>query len=130
MRIIQKLEGRLLYRVVDIQHDILHDHGVNLSYKHAWLGKEVARGVLHRREMTSYDLLLTNLGSIAIVEKNGDRLKHAFFSFRAYVVGFKKGCRVLLFLDGTHLLGKYEGTLLGVTGKSGKMDSFISHSLS
>lgn len=34
-------------------------------------------------------------------------------------MGFKQFCRLLLFLDGTHFLGKYDGVLLGATGKDG-----------
>ncbi|XP_039138740.1 uncharacterized protein LOC120276066 [Dioscorea cayenensis subsp. rotundata] len=45
-------------------------------------------------------------------------------SMEACVIGFKTGCRPLLYLDGTHLLGKYGGTLLGATGKDGN-DGFF-----
>ncbi|XP_039118051.1 uncharacterized protein LOC120253919 [Dioscorea cayenensis subsp. rotundata] len=47
-----------------------------------------------------------------------------FFAFKACAIGFKTGCRPLLYLDGTHLLGKYEGTLLGAMGKDGN-DGFF-----
>lgn len=56
--VIQKLKDNRLYRVVDIQCDILHDHSVKLSYKQVWLGKEVTRGVLHGSEVANYDLLM------------------------------------------------------------------------
>ncbi|XP_039130931.1 uncharacterized protein LOC120267344 [Dioscorea cayenensis subsp. rotundata] len=131
-RVIQKLKDCPLYRVIDIQRDMLRDHGVYLSYKQAWLGKEVAKNVLHGSEVASYDLLMwygkkvlvTNPSSVAIVENDGSRFKRAFFGFKACVIGFKTGCRPLLYLDGTHLLGKYGGTLLGATGKDGN-DGFF-----
>lgn len=77
--------------------------------------------------MSSYDLLLwyanklveMNLGSIAIMDKEGEHYRRPFFSFLVCILGFKKGCRPLLFIDGTHLLGKYGGTTLGATGKDG-----------
>lgn len=89
------------------------------------LGKEVARGVFHGSEVASYDLLMwyaskvmeTNPGSFAIVEDDGDCFRHAFFSFHKCVVGFKIGCRSLLFIYGMHFLDKYRGTLLGTTSK-------------
>ncbi|XP_039133259.1 uncharacterized protein LOC120270312 [Dioscorea cayenensis subsp. rotundata] len=123
---------RIKTMAIDIQHDMLRDHGVYLSYKQAWLRKEVAKEVLHGSEVASYDLLMwyakkvlvTNPGSVAIVENDGPRSKSAFFAFKACVIGFKTGCRPLLYLDGTYLLGKYGGTLLGATGKDGN-DGFF-----
>ncbi|XP_039116630.1 uncharacterized protein LOC120252524 [Dioscorea cayenensis subsp. rotundata] len=130
--VIQKLKDHLLYRTIDIQRDMLQDHGVNLSYKQDWLGKEVTHGVLHGSELESYNLLIwyaskimeTNLGSIAIVDKDENRFRHMFFSFYACIIGFKSSCRPWLFIDGTHLLGKYGGTLLGATSKDGN-DGFL-----
>ncbi|KAJ0962191.1 hypothetical protein J5N97_030019 [Dioscorea zingiberensis] len=130
--VIQKLKDRPLYRAVDIQWDILREHGVGLPYKQAWMGKEVARTVLYGSEVQSYDLLLwyvekvmeTNPGSVATIESDGGRFRRGFFCFRACVVGFKLGCRPLLFVDGTHLLGKYGGILLGATGKDGNEGFF------
>lgn len=129
---IQKVKDRSLYRAIDIQYNILRDHGVSLSYKKAWMGKEIAQGVLLRSEVESYDLLLwytskvmeMNLGSSAIVKKTGERFKCTFFSFYACVVAIKSGCRLLLFIDGTHLVGKYVGTLLGVISKDGNYNFF------
>ncbi|XP_039131906.1 uncharacterized protein LOC120268678 [Dioscorea cayenensis subsp. rotundata] len=39
-------------------------------------------------------------------------------------MGFKRAYRPLLFLDGTNLLGKYQGTLLGTTGEDGNIGFF------
>lgn len=130
--VIQKVKDRSLYRAIDIQYNILRDHGVSLSYKQAWLGKEIAQGVLLRSEVASYNLLLwyaskvmeMNLGSSAIVKKTSERFKCTFFSFYACVVAIKSGCRLLLFIDGTHLVGKYVGTLLGVISKDGNYNFF------
>lgn len=56
--VIQKLKDRPLYTVIDIQQDISREYGVNLSYKQAWLGKEVTQVILNGSELSSYDLLL------------------------------------------------------------------------
>ncbi|XP_039140448.1 uncharacterized protein LOC120277657 [Dioscorea cayenensis subsp. rotundata] len=126
-KVVMKLRDRPLYRAVDIQRDILRDHGVRLPYKQAWMGKELAKGILHRSDIASYDLLVwyaakvseTNPGSVVIIDTDGERFKRGFFCFRASLDGFKRGCRPMLFLDGTHLLGKYGGILLGATAKDG-----------
>ena len=57
-RIMQRLKEQPLYRAIDIQKDILREHGVRLPYKRAWMGKEVARSAIHGSEVSSYDLLL------------------------------------------------------------------------
>ena len=43
---------------IDIQHDILREHGVSLQYKQVWLGKEIARVILRENEVANYDLLV------------------------------------------------------------------------
>jgi len=105
---------------------------MQLPYKCAWMGKEVAWSAIHGSEVSSYYLLLwcvdkveeMNPGSIVIIEKDRERFNRAFFSFRTSLVGFKKVCRPLLYVDGTHLLGKYGGILLGATSKDGNEGIF------
>ncbi|XP_039130960.1 uncharacterized protein LOC120267389 [Dioscorea cayenensis subsp. rotundata] len=78
-KVIQKLRDWPLYKAVDIQWDMLCDHGVRLPYKQAWRGKELARGILQICDKASYDLLLwyaskvieTNPGSIVLIERDG-----------------------------------------------------------
>ncbi|XP_039118940.1 uncharacterized protein LOC120255115 [Dioscorea cayenensis subsp. rotundata] len=123
--VIPKLRDRPLYCVVDIQRDLLLEQGVHLPYKQAWMGKELARGILHGSDISSYDMLLwyagklaeTNPGSIVIIDKDGEQFRCGFFCFGACLNGFRKGCRPMLFLNGTHLLGRYSGILLGATSK-------------
>ncbi|XP_039134263.1 uncharacterized protein LOC120271655 [Dioscorea cayenensis subsp. rotundata] len=106
-KVIQKLRDRPLYKAVDIQRDMLRDHGVRLPYKQAWRGKKLARGILHRCDKTSYDMLLwyaskvteTNPGSIVLIERDGEQFRWGFLCFHASLDGFKKGCRPMLFLD-------------------------------
>ncbi|XP_039146825.1 uncharacterized protein LOC120284076 [Dioscorea cayenensis subsp. rotundata] len=118
--------------IVQSSQTLDRDHGVRLPYKRVWMGKEIARAAIHSKEVSSYDLLLwyadkvaeMNPGSFVIIENDGDRFKRAFFSFRACLLGFKLGWRPLLFIDGTHLLGKYGEILLGVTAKDGNEGIF------
>lgn len=128
----QKLKKRPLYGAVDIYNDILWDHGVCLSYKRVWMGKEVVRAAIHGSEVSSYDLLLQdadkvvkmNPSSVVTIDDEEYPFKLAFFSFQAYLFGFKQKCKLLLFVDKTHLLGKYSGILLGAIGKVGNEGLF------
>ncbi|XP_039145643.1 uncharacterized protein LOC120282874 [Dioscorea cayenensis subsp. rotundata] len=103
-QVMRKLRDHPLYRAVDIQRDILCDHGVRIPYKQAWMGKEVAKGILHGSDVASHDLLIwyaskvseTNPSSIVIIEKDGERFKR----------------------------GKYGGILLGATAKDGNEGLF------
>lgn len=51
-----------------------------------------------------------NHGCIISIENNEGRFKCTFFSFRSYVIGFKRRCKPLLFINRTRLLGKYKAS--------------------
>ena len=53
-----------------------------------------------------------NPDSRAFVELEGYRFKRLFVTYRACLNGFILGCHKMLFVDGSHLSGPYEGTLL------------------
>jgi len=55
-----------------------------------------------------------NPDSRAFVELEGSRVKRMFIAYGACLNGFILGCQKILFVDGAHLSGSYEGTLLGV----------------
>lgn len=121
-----EIDGSALYRVIGIQKDILVEYGVHLSYKQDWMGRKVAMLVIHASEVTSYDLLLqylsnvpeTNFGNVVLLRIIGSDLNELFFfSLCACLLGFKKGCKPLLFLNGTHMLGNYGLIQLGMIGK-------------
>jgi len=46
------------------------------------------------------------------VELDGCIFKRMFVTFGAFLNGFILGCRKMLFVNGTHLSGSYEETLL------------------
>jgi len=52
--------------------------------------------------------------SRVFVELDGCRFKRMFVAFGACLNGFILGSRKMLFVDGTHLIGLYEGTMLAV----------------
>lgn len=64
--------------------------------------------------------------SVVIIKNDSEKFKHAFFSFQACLLGFKKMFRPLLLVGGTHLLGKYDGILLAAIAKDGNEGLFHS----
>ncbi|XP_039135715.1 uncharacterized protein LOC120273136 [Dioscorea cayenensis subsp. rotundata] len=108
------------------------DHAVRQTYKRAWMGNEVTRAAIHGNKVSSYGLFLWYMNKVSemnpdnfiIIENDGEQFKSAFFSFWACLLRFKQGCRPLLFVDETHLLGKYGGILLGEIDKDGNEGIF------
>lgn len=113
----------------EILEEIHRMHGITLSYKQAWRGKERIMAAMRGSFEEGYRLLpqyceqvkRTNPGSIASVYGNpsDNCFQRLFISFQASIFGFLNGCRPLLGLDRTYLKSKYLGTLLLATGFDG-----------
>lgn len=113
----------------EILEEIHRVHGIALSYKQAWRGKERIMAAVRGSFEEGYRLLpqyveqiqRTNPGSIATVYANlEDGCFHRLFvSFQASIHGFLNGCRPLLGLDRIALKSKYLGTLLLAAGYDG-----------
>ncbi|OWM67290.1 uncharacterized protein LOC116208500 [Punica granatum] len=129
----ESVEQRLIenpnYKPKEILEEIHRLHGITLSYKQAWRGKERIMAVMRGSFEEGYRLLpqyceqikRTNLGSIAAVYGNptDSSFQRLFISFQASIYGFLNACRPLLGLDRTYLKSKYLGTLLLATGFDG-----------
>lgn len=132
--VIDKLKKMPMHRPTDMQKDIQEQYGLQIPYHKAWWGKEEARKKLHGDEQYSFEKL--RLYSEAIVKTNpgsrvnliwnpeDGRFEKFFVAYSAAIVGFRMGCRPLLFLDGTFLKSKYKGVLLGATGINGENEIF------
>ncbi|XP_073154707.1 uncharacterized protein [Henckelia pumila] len=113
----------------EILEEIHRVHGITLSYKQAWRGKERIMTAMRGSFEEGYRLLpqyceqvkRTNPGSIASVYTNpaDNCFQRLFISFQASIYGFLNACRPLLGLDRTFLKSKYLGTLLLATGFDG-----------
>ncbi|KAI4301943.1 hypothetical protein L6164_035174 [Bauhinia variegata] len=113
----------------EILEEIHKVHGITLSYKQAWRGKERIMAAMRGSFEEGYRLLpqyceqvkRTNPGSIASVYGNptDNCFQRLFISFQASIYGFLNACRPLLGLDRTYLKSKYLGTLLLATGFDG-----------
>ncbi|WZZ30030.1 hypothetical protein YC2023_013431 [Brassica napus] len=113
----------------EILEEIHRVHGITLSYKQAWRGKERIMATMRGSFEEGYRLLpqychqvkRTNPGSIASVYgyPSDDCFQRLFISFQASIYGFLNACRPLIGLDRTYLKSKYLGTLLLATGFDG-----------
>lgn len=125
----QRLRENPNYKPKEILEEIHRVHGITLSYKQAWRGKERIMAAMRGSFEEGYRLLpeyceqvkRTNPGSIASVYGNpsDNCFQRLFISFQASIYGFLNACRPLLGLDRTHLKSKYLGTLLLATGFDG-----------
>lgn len=117
------------YKPKEILEEIHRSHGITLSYKQAWRGKERIMAAMRGSFEEGYRILpeyceqvkRTNPGSIATVYGNSvdNSFQRLFISFQASIYGFLNACRPLIGLDRTHLKSKYLGTLLLATGFDG-----------
>lgn len=125
----QQLKENPQCKPKEILEEIHRVHGITLSYKQAWRGKERIMAALRGSFEEDYRLLpqycdqvrRTNPESIAsvYVNPNDNCFQRLFISFQASIYGFLNACRPLLGLDRTVLKSKYLGTLLFATGFDG-----------
>ncbi|KAI3984846.1 hypothetical protein MKX01_039463 [Papaver californicum] len=125
----QRLRENPHYKPKEILEEIHRAHGITLSYKQAWRGKERVMAAVRGTFEEGYRLLpqycdqikRTNPESIASVYGNPQDscFQRLFVSFQASIFGFVNACRPLLGLDRTLLKSKYLGTLLFATGFDG-----------
>lgn len=125
----QRLKENPNCKPKEILEEIHRVHGITLSYKQAWRGKERIMAAMRGSFEEGYRLLppyceqvkRTNPGSIASVygSPTDNCFQRLFISFQASIYGFLNACRPLLGLDRTFLKSKYLGTLLLATGFDG-----------
>ncbi|XP_056845711.1 uncharacterized protein LOC108812459 [Raphanus sativus] len=113
----------------EILEEIHQVHGITLSYKQAWRGKERVMANVRGSFEEEYRLLpqycvevrRANPGSIAVVNGHPDdgSFQQLFISFQASISGFLNACRPLIALEKIVLKSKYLGTLLLATAFDG-----------
>ncbi|XP_028104093.1 uncharacterized protein LOC114303140 [Camellia sinensis] len=131
--IVDEVHGNPQTRPIGVVRQFTDQHGLTITYNHAWLGIEKARTTTFGDFSMSYDeirwymdiVMSTNSGSYLRLDYNhqSGRFKRFFVAFNASIQGFRH-CRPLLFIDGTFLKGKYKGTLLTATAKDGDQGFF------
>ncbi|XP_038719964.1 uncharacterized protein LOC120012596 [Tripterygium wilfordii] len=119
--------GRV-YRPNDIIQDIRREYGINITYDKAWRARECALYSLRGSPEESFAYLPhycavlenNNPGTITHIESDDDnRFKYFFMAIGASLRGFHSSMRPVIVVDGTHLKGKYLGTLFVATALDG-----------
>src|SRR5579859_4498258 len=99
------------------------EHGLQIGYWTAWRAKEAAfaningshESVFSQLPQYCEDIIRSNPGSTAIVERTPDDcFLRMFVSYAASGKGFAY-CHAVLGLDGSHLKSRYQGVLLAAT---------------
>ena len=123
------IKAQFTLTTTDIQESVMEKWGYEKSYKKALDGKHKALRHLFGDFSQSYTKLSRlflaleqeNPGCVVIWKTfdsnmpNTEIFQHVFWSFKPFIDGFKH-CHLVLSIDGTHLYGKYKGTLLIVMG--------------
>ncbi|KAL7258578.1 hypothetical protein ACSBR1_004662 [Camellia fascicularis] len=129
--IADRVREQPLTRFTDVVFSMKNDFGLDISYRVAWLGIQKARGKVYGDHAMSFDQL--RWYSNAVIENNphsyinldfdqqSGRFVHYFISFLVCIDGFNH-CRLLLFLNGTFLKGRFKGNMLVATSKDGNQD--------
>ncbi|XP_020410469.1 uncharacterized protein LOC109946585 [Prunus persica] len=89
--IVDRIRAKPGLKPVEIIHEFKDYYGIEISYYHAWFGKELAKLDVHGDEPKSFNICIT---------------------------GFQY-CIPLLFIDATFLKSKYKGQLLCASGRNG-----------
>ncbi|BBN69718.1 hypothetical protein Prudu_1126S000100, partial [Prunus dulcis] len=126
--IVDRIRAKPELKPVEIIHEFKDYYGIDISYYHAWFGKELAKLDVHGDESKSFNELVwyadavkeTNTGSLCTLdcEAGINRFRWFFVSFGGCIARFQY-CIPLLFIDATFLKSKYKGQLLCASGKNG-----------
>ena len=116
----QKYDGiARQYRPREIIFDWNRQHGIKISYEKAWRAREFALESIRGSPEESYHLLplwshmleQKNPGSMTRIETDSHNcFLYFFMALGQSIAGFNK-LRPVVVVDGTHLKGKYKGTL-------------------
>lgn len=127
--VISRIEQRMGLRPRDIILAMHEKYNILISYKKAWLAKEIAI----KRVMGSYEdsynqlpaylheLRRANPGTVTavLVNPKTSRFERCFVALGQCVRSFQTTLRRVLAIDGTHLKGKYKGVLFVATTLDG-----------
>ncbi|KAL7241503.1 hypothetical protein ACSBR1_014152 [Camellia fascicularis] len=127
------ISDNLLTRPIEVKKKLKKQYGIDVSYRVAWLGVDKARGGLFDDFTTSFDQLRwylqmgmrMNPGSVfeLDIDESSGCFRRLFVAFHGCLYGLQF-YRLLLFVDGTFLNGRYKGHLLAATSKDGNQDLF------
>ncbi|XP_038898442.1 uncharacterized protein LOC120086080 [Benincasa hispida] len=104
------------------------EYGVNISYNKAWCAREIAYALTRGTPKGSY-VVLHAYGETLKMEspstrfeielENDVHFKYIFMALGPCIKGFSS-CQPMIIVDGSHLKGKYKGTMLVGVSMDGK----------
>nr|GEV84815.1 transposase, MuDR, MULE transposase domain protein [Tanacetum cinerariifolium] len=121
-------DSNRVYKVKDLQHDMRVDWKIDISYKRAWGGRNMALKILtgiHEDSFSQlphycYNLKLANEGTVTHILTDADgRFEMLYVGFRFAIISFLRYMRPLIIIDGAHLKGNHLGTNLLAIGMDG-----------
>ncbi|XP_077217517.1 uncharacterized protein LOC143851909 isoform X1 [Tasmannia lanceolata] len=135
----------LFPRPEDVKATLIREYikvqwGITLSYRKAHMTKELIHEIKCGNAEASYrilpayteELVRRNPGTIIrlcrsreLRPRGDDTFARLFWSFSPSIRAFNRTVRPLALIDGTHLRGKYRGTLLAATGIDGNGGLFL-----
>ncbi|PWA89680.1 transposase, MuDR, MULE transposase domain protein [Artemisia annua] len=110
-----------VYKPKDIQLDMNLALNIDISYKKAWRGKQIALQATQGCPKASYEQLpyyfhylkLANEGTVTHIDTDDEgQFKQCFLAFGVAVRSFLRFMRPLIIIDAAHLKGRYLGTNL------------------
>ncbi|XP_038896223.1 uncharacterized protein LOC120084500 [Benincasa hispida] len=116
-----------IYKPCHIVEDMMRDDGVNISYDKAWRAREAAYDLTRGTPKYSYSILhaygeaqkIENSGIVFEIELEDEvHFKYMFMALGPCIRGFAS-CRPCITVDGSHLKGKYKGTMLVAVSMDG-----------
>ncbi|PWA85098.1 transposase, MuDR, MULE transposase domain protein [Artemisia annua] len=117
-----------VYKPKDIQLDMNLALNIDVSYKKAWRGKQLALQATQGCPKASYEQLpyyfhylkLANEGIVTHIDTDDEgRFKQCFLAFGVAVQSFLRFMCPLLIIDAAHLKGRYLGTNLAAVAMDG-----------
>lgn len=125
----EKLRRDPTYKPNAVIDDIHAAFAVEISYRTAWCAREIAMKEINGANGNAFDKLRwfcnalkeTNPGSVADLEvyPESSKFRRVFIAISACVLGFKEGCRPMIFIDGAFIKSKWKGCLLSAVAKDG-----------
>ncbi|GKB07054.1 hypothetical protein Tco_0835287 [Tanacetum coccineum] len=115
-------DSKRLLKGKDIQQDILSEYKINISYQHAWRGKDYGIQQIRGSPYESFEMLPYYCHNLE--RKNQRTVTHIKTDEKAIgalICTFLNYLRRLLIIDATHLKGLYKGTNLVDVGIDGKI---------
>jgi len=111
------------YSSIELMKNLELELGIKMTYMQVYRAREYVHLPIMGRSEDHYKVLpwmcvaiiRANPDSRAFCEVEGCRFKRMFIAYGASLNGFILGCQKMSFMDGTHLSGPYEGTLMAAT---------------